>query len=227
MLGPLDGRLKVELWAPIGSDANKVFIDEYERLHTEFKADAWLSGTTTMKEFATGSPSKRDAPPTPPPRPWHLADTQARHFAIGLDRHGVLHWDSPVADRGHVVVVLGRDVPDAHLAELIDAGVSYLIIDSDRIDLGWLLEALNERLGIKRLLVEGGGTTSGAFVKEGLVDEISLLLCPAIAGTSGQSAIFEAGADGIGNKFKLELMSATPVAAGACHMRYRVVEQPS
>lgn len=227
MLGPLDGRLLVESWAPEGTPANKTYIDEYERLHTQFTADAWLSGTTTMKEFATGSPSPQPAMASTPIRPWHLADKEARHFAIGLDRKGQLHWDKPVADHGHVVMILGKSVPDSHLAELAASGVSYLVVPSDEIDLPQLLGQLNERLGIKKLLVEGGGTTSGAFVKAGLVDEVSLLLCPAIAATSGRPAIFEAGEDGIGNALQLELASATPVAAGAVHLRHRVTKQPA
>jgi riboflavin biosynthesis pyrimidine reductase len=227
MLGPLDGRLLVESWAPEGTPANKTFIDEYERIHGEFEADAWLAGTTTMKEFATGSPSQQPATSQTPVRPWHLADKNATHFAIGLDRKGQLHWDTPIADQGHVVVVLGKSVPDSHLSELVAAGVSYLVVPSDEIDLSNLLSELDARLNIKKLLVEGGGTTSGAFVKAGLVDEISLLLCPAIAATSGKPAIFEAGEDGIGAALQLELKSATPVAAGAVHLRYDITKQPA
>jgi len=184
MMSPLDGRLKVDGWAPSDSPLNQVFIGEYERLHAQFDCDAWLAGTRTMEEFATGQASPADAGSTPPERPWHLADPGARKFAIGLDRHGRLHWDSPIADEAHVVVILGSTVPDAHLAELAGRGVSYLVMPSEDIDLKALLDALAERLPIRSLLVEGGGTTSGAFVKAGLVDEISLLLCPAIDGTT-------------------------------------------
>jgi riboflavin biosynthesis pyrimidine reductase len=39
--------------------------------------------------------------------------------------------------------------------------------------LGSALEILNRQLGVKRLLLEGGGGANGAFLRAGLVDEIS------------------------------------------------------
>lgn len=226
MLGPLDGRLLVDAWAPDGSPLRKQILDEYQRLHGEFAADAWLAGTTTMKEFAKGQAATATTtgqPSSPPVRPWHLADAQARHFAIAIDRKARLHWDTPTADDGHVVVVLSASAPDAHLAELAAAGVSYLVMPNDEIDLREMLSALNDRLGIRTVLLEGGGRINGALLQAGVVDEISLLLAPAIDGSSGSPAIFEAGEKGLGGRSTLELMSAQPVAGGAVHLRYRVV----
>lgn len=222
MLSPLDGRLLVQLWAPEGSVFNQQMIDEYERIHDAFEADAWLSGTHTMTEFATGKPAPR--PGQRVERPWHLADSTARHFAIAIDRKGELHWAAPIADKGHVVVILGESVPDSHLAELGAAGVSYLVMPGDEIDLAAMLEELNNRLGIKRVLLEGGATMNGAFLKAGLVDEISLLLCPAIAGNSGAAAIFEAGEEGMGQRYRLELQSSKPGVHGTVHLRYLLQE---
>ncbi len=222
MLSPLDGRLVVDAWAPDSSELYKEVVQEYQRLHNGFKADAWLAGTNTMKEFTGGATARGAASATVPARPWHLADASARHFAIAIDRKGQLHWKSPVADQGHVVVILGAAVPDAHLAELAAGGVSYLVMPGDDIDLAAMLEQLHERVGIETLLLEGGGAMNGAFLQAGLVDEISLLLCPAIDGSTGSPAIFEAGEKGLGNKLALELMSATPGAGSTCHMRYRV-----
>lgn len=221
MMGPLDGRLIVQEWAPEGEPLFRDATAEYARLHASFEADAWLAGTDTMEEFAQGKPQAVGAASAPPPRPWHRADPHATHFAIAIDRKGRLHWSSPVADEGHVVVVLGASVPDAHLAELAAGGVSYLVMPDDDIDLGAMLSTLGERLGIRRLLLEGGATINGAFLKAGLVDEVSLLLCPAIGGKSGSPAIFEMGADAAQPQ-ALELLSATPGAHGTCHLRYRV-----
>ena len=222
MLSPLDGRLLVDPWAPEGSPLRKAVLDEYQRLHAQFDADAWLAGTTTMEDFAGGQPSAAGAPATPPARPWHVADPQARKFAIGIDRHGRLHWDQNTADGGHVVVVLGASVADSHLAELAAAGVSYLVMPGDDIDVVAMLEALGERLGIRTVLLEGGAKINGAFLKAGAVDEISLLMCPAIDGTTGHPSIFETGDEGVGARLALELIGAQPLAAGTVHLRYRV-----
>lgn len=222
MVSPLDGRLLVDGWAPKDGPLRKPILDEYQRLHEAFDADAWLAGTTTMEDFAADKPSGAHASPATPERPWHVADKEARKFAIGIDRHGRLHWDKPTADEGHVVVVLGKSVPDAHLAELVAAGVSYLVMPDDEIDIDAMLESLHEKLGIQTLLLEGGAKVNGAFLKAGAVDEISLLVCPAIDGTTGGAAIFETGDTGVGPQLTLELIGAQPLAGGTVHLRYRV-----
>lgn len=222
MMSPLDGRLIVQSWAPEGTQLNKNMIDEYERIHVELGGDGWLSGTETMKEFATGKPRAAGSGASAPARPWHLADTSARYFAIAIDRKGQLHWDTPTADKGHVVVVLGASVGDDHLAELAEIGVSYLVMPDDDIDLPTMLEQLQARLGINRILLEGGATMNGAFLRQGLVDEVSLLLCPAIDGSSGKPAIFEAGDAGLGAGVTLELLSASVGPHQTCHLRYRL-----
>jgi riboflavin biosynthesis pyrimidine reductase len=224
MMSPLDGRLVVERWAPDGSPLNERMIAEYQRIHDGFEADAWLAGTKTMTEFATGAaPAHVDIKDTPA-RPWHLADAGARRFAIAIDRKAQLHWSKPSADNGHVVVVLAASVPDAHLAELVQAGVSYLVMPGDDVDLAAMLNELATRLPIKKLLLEGGARMNGAFLKAGLVDELSLLLCPAIDGSTGASSIFEAGEGGLGGVSHLQLLSATPGAHHTCHLRYRVTQ---
>jgi riboflavin biosynthesis pyrimidine reductase len=222
MVSPLDGRLLVGPWAPDGSALKRAIHDKYQRLHAAFGADAWLAGTTTMEDFATGAAAVHEPHASKPARPWHLADGEVRHFAIAIDRHARLHWRSATADEGHVVVVLGASVPDTHLAELAAAGVSYLVMPADEIDLRLMLNELHTRLAIRTVLLEGGAKINGAFLKAGVVDEISLLLAPAIDGSTGSPAIFEAGENGLGRAGRLELLSAEPVAAGAVHLRYQV-----
>ena len=53
-----------------------------------------------------------------------------------------------------------------------------------------MLEILNRTLGIEHLLLEGGGGSNGAFLRAGLIDEISLAICPAVDGAKGAPSIF-------------------------------------
>jgi riboflavin biosynthesis pyrimidine reductase len=59
---------------------------------------------------------------------------------------------------------------------------NYIFAGDRELDLRLGLEILNRELGIKRILLEGGGVTNGAFLRAGLVDEVSLAICPAIDG---------------------------------------------
>lgn len=50
-----------------------------------------------------------------------------------------------------------------------------------RVDLALALDALHA-VGVRRLLLEGGGTLAGAFVRAGLVDQVAALLAPRLLG---------------------------------------------
>ena len=51
--------------------------------------------------------------------------------------------------------------------------------------------SLNRELGIKRLLLEGGGKANGSFLRAGLVDELSLAIVPAVDGAKGAPHVFD------------------------------------
>jgi RibD C-terminal domain len=70
------------------------------------------------------------------------------------------------------VILLGHDVPDRHLAELTSDGISYIVADGPEIDLPAMLDVLGGDLGIRCLLLEGGGGVNGSLLAAGLVDEV-------------------------------------------------------
>ena len=97
--------------------------------------------------------------------------------------------------------MLTERVSDAHLAGLRQDGVSYIFAGGHELDLGLALEILNRELGLERLLLEGGGGSNGAFLRAGLIDEISLAICPAVDGADFRGAAAAArvaGARGAG-----------------------------
>ena len=67
-------------------------------------------------------------------------------------------------------------------------GVSYIFAGGGELDLGLALSP-EPRTGLKRLEVNGGGITNGAFLRAGLIDEISLAMFPAIDGTKGAPCV--------------------------------------
>ena len=220
MASPLDGRLRVSQWSkPAGGstdDQTKV----YEDLHVRFAADAWLCGRVTMGEFAKGEPH----PPADfgtPERPLHVARENAGGYAVGLDRHGKLHWTGPEANGDHLIMLLGRDVPDAHLAELAADGISYVVAEDDAMELAPLLETLNTAFGIETLLLEGGGGIVGSMLGARLVDEFSLVLFPAIYGKSDARSIVEAD-EGLGDRLVVSLSSFEALDDGVMWMRYAI-----
>ena len=170
MMGPLDGELLVDRWSPSTGRSSQALVAEYDRVHEALEGDAWIAGRAVGEEFAEGRPH----PPEPVPavgRPVHVARPGAEEYAVLLDRHGKLHWNGPETYGAPLVMILGRDVPDAHLAELAADGISYVVSNGPEIDLGQTLDVLASAFGVRRLILEGGARTNAAFLKAGLVDE--------------------------------------------------------
>jgi hypothetical protein len=79
-----------------------------------------------------------------------------------LDAHGKIGWGRSDIGGDPIVVVLSEEVSDAHLAGLRGEGVSYIFAGKSELDLALALKILNRELGVKRLLLEGGGGANGA-----------------------------------------------------------------
>ena len=78
------------------------------------------------------------------------------------------------------LVVTTRDAPSSRVRALRGRG-EVLVLGRRRVPLPLLMRKLRA-LGVRHLLLEGGGETNASFFRRGLVDEIFLTLCPVIIG---------------------------------------------
>jgi riboflavin biosynthesis pyrimidine reductase len=222
MIASLDGSLHPSR-CTTSPDGNRAEWSEiYEEVHRAFKADAWLVGRVTMAEMSKAGPHA-PAQPGAVARPHHFAARGAGGYAIALDPSGKLHFAKPEVNGDPVVVLLGRDVPDSHLAELAADGISYIVAEAANIDLRATLDALGRELGIRHLLLEGGATNNGAFFAAGLVDELSLLVAPIVEGRVGVQSFVEFGEQGLAGKVQFSLKSCETLTHGLVHLRYAVM----
>jgi riboflavin biosynthesis pyrimidine reductase len=219
MAASVDGRTLPSRWCP-----KRAAGDHFERVHEELAGDAWLIGRVTGQEFAKGKPYPVSTKETFPREPW-FARRDARAYGVVLDAHGRIAWDRSDIGGDPIVVVLSEMVSDAHLAGLRSEGVSYIFAGKSQLDLALTLDILNRELGVKRLLLEGGGGTNGAFLRAGLVDEFNLVLCPAVDGAKGAPSVFdstEAEADQRAPITAMTLESSQALEGGAMLLRYRI-----
>ncbi|MBB3319307.1 MULTISPECIES: dihydrofolate reductase family protein [unclassified Rhizobium] len=224
MLTSPDGSLHPSRWtkSPDGSKAD--WSSLYEKVQKELGGNAWMVGRVTMAEIskATAHPP---AVPASARRPTHFARPDAESFAIALDPSGKLHFAAGELYGDHVVVLLGSDVSDSHLAELAAYGVSYVVSDGPDIDVGEMLDVLGEELGVDRIVLEGGARINGSLMTSGLVDELSLIVAPALESRRGSDRVIEFGEEGLAGKVELSLIECTPLGNGALHLRYAVLKQ--
>lgn len=220
MISSVDGRLHPSRYTKSPDGTREEWSAIYEGLHDAMSADAWLVGRVTMAEMSKASahPSVVAGPVT---RPVHIAAT-ADSYAVAVDRSGTLHFDKGDIGGDHVIVLLGSNVPDAHLAELVEDGVSYVVADTAEINLAAALDALAARFGIRRLLLEGGGGINGSMLGAGLVDELQVLIAPALDGGEGVQGIVSHGADGLAGTVKLAFRGAKPMPHGTVLLTYDV-----
>ena len=104
-------------------------------------------------------------------------------------------------------------------------GVEIFVHGEKRVDLEQALETLHQ-LGVRRLMVEGGGTLNAELLRLGLVDELSIYLAPKLF--SGHSAPTLADGPGWTESAakKLELVEVRRLdEAGGVLIHYRFIKE--
>src|SRR3954469_22226970 len=220
MNASVDGRILGSRWRP----AENRMAGLFERLHEQLGGGSWLIGRVTGSEYAKAEsyPDRTDR--TYPRQPW-FARRDVAAYGIALDAWGRIAWGRSDIGGDPIVAVLTEQVSDAHLAGLRRDGVSYIFAGTETLDLGSALEILNRELGIERLILERGGGSNGSFLRAGLIDEISLAICPAIDGAKGAPSVFDSGDDeaGIAAPVRsMTLIGSEVLDGGAVWLRYRI-----
>jgi 2,5-diamino-6-(ribosylamino)-4(3H)-pyrimidinone 5'-phosphate reductase len=105
-----------------------------------------------------------------------------------------------------------RKAPPKKLDQLKRRGVEVLVLGDKLVDLRELMKQLSHR-GVKRLLVEGGGTLNWFMLSQGLVDELRVTVTPYLVG--GVEAVTLVEGEGLEEKFmKLKLVSVDVCKCG-------------
>ena len=106
---------------------------------------------------------------------------------VGIVTKAEIKPDSDFLNFGEarIVIFTTNQTSSIKIELLRSRGVDVFVHESPRVDLAKALETLHE-LGVKRLMVEGGGTLNFELLRLGLVDELSVYVAPMIFG--GESA---------------------------------------
>ena len=222
MTTSIDGRIVVDGW-PDSAAVRR----EYEAVHASYEADGWICGRVTMEPFAGGvrpeSEVVREHAAGGPPREDFRAPGKFDSFAVAVDASGRLAWEANDVDGDHVIAILSERVSDEYLAFLRERGVSYLLAGAREVDLRLALEKIGQRFGVRTLMLEGGGRINGGMLRDGLIDEVSLLVAPVVDGRIGTPALFDAEGDFAPRRLVLE--AAERRADDVLWLRYRVEVQ--
>ena len=222
ILSSLDGKINGPFMA---TETTRSLGGEYGKIRTEMNADAWLYGTTTVKEFLNfREPVLEEASDIPEGD--FVARDETKPYFVALDAKGELGWESGrFANRGraqaHVIEILTEAVPLTYRAYLRKRKVSYIIAGKTELDCEMVMEKLYRLFHIKKLLICGGGAADWTFLQAGMVDELSLVLSPVTDGSSGTASVFtRIPALSAGESVEFELRTVERLGSGGLHLNY-------
>lgn len=147
-------------------------------------------------------------------------------MVIADSRGRIRQW-APLRNQPYwrdALALVSRATPEEYLAYLEGEGVEFILTGEDRVDLRASLEELYSRYGVESIRVDSGGTLNGVLLREGLVDEISLLVHPCLVGGTTPRSLFVApdltSADDV---IDVRLSHVEELRDGVVWLRYEVI----
>ena len=203
MTTSIDGKVTGDFLSAPESEAA---VEAYYEINRNYKADAYACGRVTMEGSFTGGfrPDLTPFAAARIDRTDFIADQKAKYFAVAFDRKGRLGWtdsrihdEDPGYDDAHIINVMCEElVSDAYLAYLRSIGVSYIFAGKGELDLSFAMEKLKALFGIEKLLLEGGSVINGAFQRESLIDELSLVVAHVVGGKEDKPLFMDSKMEG-------------------------------
>jgi len=196
----------------------------YYELAGRFMVDAMLSGSNTiLTAYAGQQPFDENAAREPAP-----SDTaDERQWLAVVDGKGQIRNWHVIRQEPYwrdVIVLCSQATPQEYLDYLTSRRIEHIVAGEERVDLRAALEELGAHYGIRRVRVDSGGTLSGVLLREGLVDEVSVLVNPALVGGTSARSMFVApdltSAEGV---IRLRLLDVERLRGDVVWLHYQVV----
>lgn len=142
---------------------------------------------------------------------------------VGVITNAALRADSRFLSVGRArkIIFTTTQTDAAQIHWLRQQGVQVFVTDGNRVDLGSALHQLKQ-LGVKRLLVEGGGTLNEELLKNNLIDEINVYIAPLIFGGAGAPTFVSGTGFVRENAIQLKLTAVDQNGDGGVLLRYLV-----
>ena len=214
MMSSVDGRIDCDMTERIGGD-------EYYDALAQLNCDSELSGRVTMQmHYALPEPFVPVKAEAVGEVSMNKACNSDKGYNIAVDSKGSLRWPDDDADGKPLLVLTSENVSKEYLETLRSQGISCIAVGKGHIDLPKAMEMLHEHFGVKRLAIVGGGHINGAFLKAGLLDEVSIVMGAGIDGRKGMTAVFDGIDDMSFPTVLLELDKVERIGENSVWLRY-------
>jgi len=92
----------------------------------------------------------------------------------------------------YMVALISKTTPREYIDYLERRHIDYIIAGEEKVDMRTALEELKTRYNVKTARVDSGGSLNGVLLREGLVNEVSIMVLPSLVGGTSLHYIFQA-----------------------------------
>jgi 2,5-diamino-6-(ribosylamino)-4(3H)-pyrimidinone 5'-phosphate reductase len=205
-----------------GFEAN---LDIHYKILSSYLPDAMIVGSNTAKAgtqfFCDKIPPEEESDFRKP----EIQSDDPRAYWLIADSRGVLEGLMHVFRRSEyskdVIVLVSEKTPEPYINYLKERNYEFIQTGADRVNIRHALEIANEKYGFELVVSDSGGVLNSILLEHGLIEEISLILTPEIAGKNGTNLFRSLEKSGI----RLELLRDEIVEKKYVHLLYRVLKE--
>ncbi len=194
-------------------------VSDYYKTLDELNVPSTVSGRVTAELEMADKGFFKATDPTEYGKEGFKKNSDADGYEIVTDTNGKLLWHNSYDEKPYLIIT-SENVTCEYLRYLDENGISWIACGKDKIDLPRACEILYESFGVERMGVVGGPAINTAFLNNGLLDEISLLIGAGIDGRADMPSVF----DGRDMSYPLTALRLTDVEkfdSGAVWLRYK------
>ncbi len=203
-------------------------VELYYDLASKWNVDAVLMGSSTVLKGFGVKPGETVPESEDAFQPQVRDPEDKRPLLVVPDSKGQIRIWSEILKMPYindVLVLCSRSTPREYLEFLDERYINYLVVGYQHVDLENALEELNTKFGVKKVRVDSGGVLNGILLREGLVDELHLLIHPEMVGGTAPNSIFQTHDEGEEEEtIKLYLEGMEKIKDDIIYLRYRILD---
>ncbi len=201
-------------------------LETYYALAARWNPDAILFGSETVLTAVRDNPSL-EVPPEHEEmfRPPEGVKDPRPLLVIADSRGRVRCWDAirKWPYMRDVLAFCSDSTPEEFLSYLEERKIGAIVAGTDRIDMREALGMLNRKYGVETVRIDSGGTLNSILLQAGVVDEVSVLIHPFLAGGRAEPTMFDPEKAGFPNlQVPLRHVNTEVMGNGLLWARYTV-----
>jgi 2,5-diamino-6-(ribosylamino)-4(3H)-pyrimidinone 5'-phosphate reductase len=189
----------------------------YYTIAARYKPDAHMVGSVTVLSASDDLPAeeaadflKPDISPSDPRPYWVIVDSK------GI-LSGMLHFYRRMEYIKGIIVLVSGSTPADYISYLEKRNFDVISKGTGQVDLKEALIDLKEKFGIKTIVTDSGGVLNSALIRQGLANELSLIISPQLVGVASTNLFRSLS---IEQPMKLRFKSCEEQSDGHVWLRY-------